>query len=166
MGKFIEELIELICQEEKVLKAFLKLLNMQKQHLLANEIEQFQETVQQQEALIDEIKVLEEKRIGKVKEMADSKGMREDEITLTHLIEITLGDVSEELKGLKERLSKLVEKIRRANRVNEMLIKHSLNFIQQSVGWMIDASDITRVYDPNGRTARNTGNSVMVNKVF
>lgn len=166
MGKFIEELIDLIRQEEKVLKAFLNLLNLQKQYLLANEIEQFQGTVERQEALIDEIKTLEKKRIEKVKEMAEVEGMQEDEITLTHLIEITLGDVSEELKGLKQSLSKLVERIRRANRVNGMLIKRSLDIIQQSVGWMIDAADISSVYDPNGRSARQTGTNVIVNKVF
>ena len=166
MGKFIHELIELICQEEEILKQFLSLLNLQKQYLLANQVDRFQGTVQQQEALVDQIKALEERRIAKVKQLADSQGLREDEITLTHLIEITLGDISDELKGLKGRLSRLVEKIRRANRVNEMLIKQSLNLIQQSIDWMIDASDFTRVYDPNGRTARNTGTSVMVNKIL
>jgi hypothetical protein len=47
-----------------------------------------------------------------------------------------------------------------------MLVKRSLNFIQQNIGWMIDASDISQVYDPNGRSARQTGNNVMVNKVL
>jgi flagellar biosynthesis/type III secretory pathway chaperone len=166
MGKFIEELITLIRREEQVLKAFLNLLNLQKQYLLANEIEQFQGTVERQEALIDEIKELETKRIEKVREMAAVEGLQEDEITLTHLIEITLGDVSEELKKLKQSLSKLVEKIRRANRVNGMLIKRSLDIIQQSVGWMIDAADISSVYDPNGRSSRQAGTNVIVNKVL
>jgi flagellar biosynthesis/type III secretory pathway chaperone len=166
MGKFIEELISLIRREEQVLKAFLNLLNLQKQYLLANEIEQFQGTVERQEVLIDEIKELETKRIEKVREMAAVEGLQEDEITLTHLIEITLGDVSEELKKLKQSLSKLVEKIRRANRVNGMLIKRSLDIIQQSVGWMIDAADISSVYDPHGRSSRQAGTNVIVNKVL
>ncbi|MFH1734899.1 MAG: flagellar protein FlgN [bacterium] len=166
MGKFIEELIALIRKEEKVLKAFLNLLNLQKQYLLANEIEEFQGTTSRQEDLIDEIKKLEMQRIVKVQELAASEGKQEDEITLTHLIEITLGDISEELRELKENLGRLVEKIRRTNRINQMLIKRSLNFIQQSIGWMIDASDITNVYDTNGRTARQSGTNLIVNKVL
>ncbi len=166
MDKFIEELISMIRQEETVLKAFLNHLNQQKHYLLSDEIEEFQKTVQRQEELIEEIKRLEESRIAKVKELAASEGMSEDAITLTHLIEITLGDASEELKTLKESLSHLVEKIRRANRVNEMLVKRSLNFIQQNIGWMIDASDISQVYNPNGQTDRQTGTNIMVNKFF
>jgi flagellar biosynthesis/type III secretory pathway chaperone len=166
LDQFLKELIGIIHREEKVLNAFLNHLNRQKQYLLADQLEAFQGTVDRQEALIDEIKKLEEQRIVKIKELAVSEGMPEDEITLTHLIEITLGDVSDELKQLKENLSNLVEKIRRANRVNQVLVKRSLNFIEQNIGWMIDAADITRVYDPSGRTAHQTGTNVIVNKVM
>jgi len=166
MGNIIKELIQLIRREEEVLKRFLDLLQLQKQYLLANQIDQFQETIHQQGAILEEIRALEEKRIAKVGDMAARTGMKEDEITLTHLIEISLGDVSTELKGLKKSLSHLVERIRRVNRINELLIKRSLNFIQQSIDWMIDSSDITQVYDLNGRTTRQTGTNVMVNKVF
>lgn len=166
MDKFIQELIALIRKEEKVLQAFLNLLNLQKQYLLADQIEEFQGTTSRQEALINEIKDLEKQRIAKVKEFAASEGKQEDEITLTHLIEITLGDISQELRELKENLGRVVEKIRRANRINQMLIKRSLNFIEQSIGWMIDASDVNSVYDTNGRAARQSGTNVIVNKVF
>lgn len=166
LNRFIAELVEMIKDEEKVLESFLNHLNQQKRFLLADQIEEFQSTVDRQEELIHEIRRIEEMRVAKVREMATAEGMSEDEITLTHLIEITLGDVSDELKMLKENLSLLVEKIRRANRVNEMLVKRSLNFIQQNIGWMIDASDISQVYDPNGRSARQTGTNVMVNKVL
>jgi len=166
MNHFIEELIELIRQEEEVLKRFLDLLQRQKEYLLANQIELFRATVSQQEELMQDIRNLEERRIAKVKEIAASTGLREDEITLTHLIEITLGDVSTELKDLKKNLSQLVNRIRKMNRVNALLIKRSLNFIQQSIGWMIDSSDITQIYDTNGRAARQTGTNLMVNKTF
>ncbi|TKJ40281.1 hypothetical protein CEE37_08110 [candidate division LCP-89 bacterium B3_LCP] len=166
MDRFIQELIDLIKEEEKVLSAFLNLLNLQKQYLLADEIEQFQSTTQRQDELVNEIKKLENKRIDKVREFASTEGLRDDEITLTHLIEVTLGDVSEELQTMKNNLSKLVEKIHRANRVNEMLIKRSLNFIQKSIDWMIDSSDFTSLYDPNGNTTRQTGTNVIVNKVL
>lgn len=166
MSRFIEELISLIRQEEEVLTRFLELLRHQKKFLLANQIDAFRDTVAEQEKLVEDIRTLEARRIAKVRELAASTGLREDEITLTHLIEITLGDVSAELKELKKNLGQLVERIRRISKVNELLIKRSLNFIQQSIGWMIDASDITQVYDPSGKTTRQTPSSVMVNKTF
>jgi flagellar biosynthesis/type III secretory pathway chaperone len=166
MGAFIKELISLIRLEEEVLTRFLDLLRQQKQYLLANQIDAFRATVSDQEKLLGDIRDLETRRINKVKEMAASTGLKEDEITLTNLIEITLGDVSTELKDLKKNLSQLVERIRRINKINELLIKRSLNFIQQSIGWMIDAADITQVYDPSGKTARQTPDSVMVNKTL
>ncbi|MCX6639269.1 MAG: flagellar protein FlgN [bacterium] len=166
MEKFIKKLTTLIREEEQILKQFLDLLNLQKEYLMSNQIEQFQGTVSRQEELIDSIKEIEQRRITHVKKYADAESLRENEITLTHLIEVTLGDASEELKALKQSLSSLVEKIRKANRVNEMLIKHSLNFIQKSVGWLIDSTEVARVYDPLGRTARQAGTNVMVNKTF
>lgn len=166
MNHYIEELIELIRSEEDVLKTFLDLLRRQKEYLLANRIDDFRATVSQQEELMEEIRTLEEKRVAKVREIAASTGLKEDEVTLTRLIEITLGDVSAELKDLKKELSQLVERIRKMSRINALLIKRSLNFIQQSIGWMIDASDITQVYDPNGRATRQTGTNLMVNKTF
>ncbi len=166
MDRFIQELIELIRQEESLLTHFLDLLQRQKQYLLGNQIDLFRSTVSDQEILMEGIRNLEEKRIAKVKELAAFAGLKEEEITLTHLIEATLGDLSDELKGLKKSLSQLVERIRKMNRVNQLLIKRSLNFIQQSIGWMIDAPDITQVYDPSGRTKRQAGTSVIVNKTF
>ncbi|MBU0519140.1 flagellar protein FlgN [bacterium] len=166
LDTFIQELVALIRDEEKVLNSFLNHLNHQKKYLLADDIEAFQGTVERQEDLIDEIKRLEQMRIAKVNEFALSQGMSGDEITLTHLIEMTLGDVSEELKALKEDLSGLVEKIRRSNRVNQMLVKRSLDFIQKNIGWMIDASDISQMYDPSGQKARQNGTNVLVNKVL
>jgi hypothetical protein len=166
MDSLIAELIALIRQEEDVLKRFLDLLQMQKQFLIANQIDLFQSTVSEQESLTQNIRELEAERIAKVKQMADSTGLDENEITLTNLIEITLGDVSTELKELKKSLAHLVERIRRMSRVNELLIKRSMNFIQASIGWMIDASDITQIYDTTGRTKRQTNTSIMVNKTF
>jgi len=139
---------------------------LQKKYLLEDQIELFQNTVQQQESLIEDVRTYEERRIAKVKEIAATSGLREDEITLTHLIEMTLGDISSDLREVKNNLSKLVERINRANRVNELLIKRSLNFIHQNIGWMIDAADISQVYDPHGKTARQSGTSVMINKVL
>lgn len=166
MEKLIQGLIELIRQEEVVLKQFLDLLQRQKEYLLANKIDLFRATVNQQEGLMQEIRDLEERRVAKVRELAASAGMREDEVTLTHLIEITLGDVSGELKELKKNLGHLVERIRKMNRVNTLLIKRSLNFIQQSISWMIDSADIPQVYGPSGRAARQSSTNLMVNKTL
>ena len=113
-----------------------------------------------------DIRDLEERRVAKVRELAATVGMREDEVTLTHLIEITLGDVSGELKELKKNLGQLVERIRKMNRVNALLIKRSLNFIQQSISWMIDSAEIPQVYGPSGRAARQSSTNLMVNKTL
>ncbi|MFH1862558.1 MAG: flagellar protein FlgN [bacterium] len=166
METLIAEFVEMVRREHAVLKQLLETLRQQKQYLLRNEIEKFQMTVSEQENLLDEIRCLEETRISKVKEIAEQTGMKEDGITLSYLIESTLGNVSEELKELKKNLSDLIESIHHVNRVNELLIKRSLNFIQQNIGWMIDSSDLAKLYDPAGRVTRDTKISIMINKVL
>jgi hypothetical protein len=49
LNRFIDELIGMIKDEEKVLEAFLNHLNQQKRYLLADQIEEFQSTVDRQD---------------------------------------------------------------------------------------------------------------------
>jgi len=165
MKPLIDELIVLIRDEEDLLEKFLDCLTRQKDHILTNQVELFDETVQEEERLITRIRELEAGRIEVVKSIAKMAGS-EDELTITRLIEMNLGESSDELRSLKKTLSGLIERVKRANRVNQYLIKRSLSFVQRSIDMFIDEGEPTAVYLPNGARRPRKMARALVDKAY
>lgn len=166
MKEHIEKLITLIRDEESVLESFLNCLNRQKEFIVQNNVEQFDETVREEEKLISHIRELEEGRINLVRSIAISAGAADDELTLTRLIELNLGENSEELKALKRTLAGLVGRIKRANRVNQYLIKRSLSFIQKNIDWFIDDGNLNVQYASDGHQKMGKAGRLLIDKTM
>lgn len=162
MSDQIEELILLIREEENVLENFLDCLSRQKEYIVQNKTDEFDETVKEEEELIIRIRTLESGRIHLVQSIANSTGAAQNELTLTRLIEMNLGENSEELKKLKRALAGLVDQVKRASRVNQYLIRRSLSFIQKNIDWFIDDGTLNATYMPNGtRKVSEVGNLIV-----
>jgi len=159
MTDLIDQLIELIKKEEDVLDSFLDCLTRQKNYIVENKVEEFDRTVQEEEELIIRIHDIEKGRMEIIKSIANHAGSTEDELTLTRLIELNLGESSDELMSLKRTLATLIERIKKANRVNQYLIKRSLSFIQKNINWFIDDRNLNVVYLPDGsQKVKDIGN--------
>ncbi len=162
----INELISVIKNEEGLLQNFLDLLESQKNLLVKNKIEDFEESVRKQEEMILDIKDLESERIRMVNEIARGMQIEESEITLTRLVEMSLGKVSEELGSAKRNMSHLVDRIRRANQVNDYLIRRSLNVSQKSIDMLIDESLRDVIYESSGKISGQDRRSLIINKTL
>jgi flagellar biosynthesis/type III secretory pathway chaperone len=165
MKELAERLIGLIRDEEQVLEDFLDCLTRQKEFIIQNQVEKFDLTVQEQESLITRIRELEAGRIEVVRTIALQAGS-EDDLTITRLIELNLGETSDELKSLKRTLAGLIERIKKANRVNQYLIKRSLSFIQKNIDMFIDEGDAMAIYLPNGSRRPRGASRLIVDKAF
>jgi sulfite reductase alpha subunit-like flavoprotein len=166
MNNLVDQLILVIREEEDVLERFLECLNTQKECIVQNRIDDFDRTVKLEEELIKKVRLMESQRMTLVKSIAKSTGQSEDELTLTRLIEINLGEASEELKQLKRGLANLVDKIKKTNKVNQYLIRRSLSIVQRNIDWFIDGGELNVVYAENGqRRVKNVGN-LLVNKTL
>mgnify|MGYP002725633708 CR=1 FL=1 len=166
MNSQIEKLIDLIREEEAVLQEFLETLNRQKEHIVQNNAELFDQSVLEEEGLIEKIRSLEEGRIDVVRSIATTSGDKATDLSLTRLIEMNLGEVSSELKTLKRTLAALVDRIKRANRINQYLIKRSLSFIQTNIDWFIDDNNLNMIYAPNGEQQRKGMGNILIDKVL
>ncbi|MCB2198224.1 flagellar protein FlgN [bacterium] len=164
--ELITNLVSVIKREEGLLRDFLDLLESQKQLLVQNKVEEFDQSVLQQEELIQEIKTLEGERIKLVNQIARGMQVEENELTLTRLVEMSLGQVSSELQTAKRSMSQLVERIKRANQVNQYLIKRSLNVSQRSIDLLIDENLRDVVYEQTGKLSGQDRRSMIVNKTL
>jgi len=165
MNDLIEQLVELIREEEEVLGQFLDCLTLQKECIVTNKFDQFDETVLSQENLIRRIRELESGRIEVVGSIARRAGTEAD-LTITRLIELNLGESSEELRNLKKTLAGLIERIKKANKVNQYLIKRSLSFIQRNIDMFIDEGDATEMYLPNGSRQLRGPSRLLIDKAI
>ncbi len=166
MESKIDQLIELIRNEENALGQFLECLTRQKEFIIQNKVDEFDETIHEVEEIIGKIRDFELGRMELVKSIAATTGSAEDDLTLTRLIELNLGESSIELKNLKQTLSGLVDRIKKANRVNQYLIKRSLSFIQKNIDWFIDDNNLNFIYLADGKQkVKNPGN-LLIDKVL
>lgn len=165
-NELIQDLVQVIKREEGLLQDFLDLLENQKDLLVKNKVEDFEATVRRQEELITEIRDLESDRIARVKRIAEGLEIQEAEITITRLVELSLGQVSGELQDAKKSMSRLVERIRRANQVNQYLIKRSLNMANRSLDLLIDDNLRDVIYEQSGKLTGQDRRSLMINKTL
>lgn len=166
MESLIKTLVEVIRNEEALLGEFLDLLEQQKTILVKNDLEQFERVAAQQEELIERIHEAEKQRIRIVQSMGKGIGETESEITLTRLVEMSLGQVSDELASAKKNLNGLVSRIKRVNQVNQYLIKRSFNRTQRRMDWLIDGDEQDVTYESNGKLRSRETKSVLMNKTL
>ncbi|HEB84561.1 MAG TPA: flagellar protein FlgN [Bacteroidetes bacterium] len=166
MDNLIGKLVDVIKREEGLLADFLGLLEQQKTILVKNDTEEFERTVARQEELIHQIKELEEERVRQVRSLARDMDSEESEITLTRLVEMSLGQLSDELKDAKLSMNHLVGRIKRVNQVNQYLIKRSMHTVQRNIDWLIDGAELEVTYEANGRIRGREGRAVLVNKTY
>lgn len=150
MREVIDQLIEVIREEEKILEEFLASLNHQKECIIQNRVDEFEEAVALQDRLLEEIRQKESKRTQLIKSIAQLTGQTDD-LTLTRLVEMNLGESSEELKKLKSTLAGLIERVKKANRVNQHLLHRSLTFFQRNIDALIDEGEMGLLYLPDGK---------------
>jgi len=85
---------------------------------------------------------------------------------LTRLIELNMGESSSELKQLKRTLTGLVERIKKANRINQYLIRRSLSFIQKGIDRFIDDNNLNVIYKPDGSQQVKEVGNLLIDKVL
>jgi len=166
MKDLIEDLIALIRREENILGLFLDCLNRQKEFIVQNKSDEFDQTVREEEELIAQVRQLEQERMALVKSISNAAGSKEDELSLTRLIELNLGESSDELKKMKRVLAGLVERIKRANRVNQYLIQRSLSFIQKNIDWFIDDGNLNVIYGRDGNQKVKEASNLLVDRIL
>ncbi len=164
--ELIAALIDIIKREEGLLNDFLELLEEQKTLLVKNNTDSFETTVRKQEELIEQIRKLEDQRIGKVRKIARDLEIKESELTITRLVELSLGTVSSELRQHKQSMNGLVGRIRRANKVNQYLIKRSLNINHRTIDILIDENLRDVTYEKDGKLHGQDRRSLMINKTL
>ncbi|MEW5796550.1 MAG: flagellar protein FlgN [Candidatus Zixiibacteriota bacterium] len=145
----INQLIQIINDEALLFEEFLRLLDCQKEALVANDTERLNQITQLQQQKLVECRALDHRRdqiVAAIKEANTIVG----DVTVTRLLEYADEDQSQRLIRLREAVLSLNDRISDARNTNAMLLNRSREFISRTMRML------SRLHAP-GKTYGRTG---------
>ena len=130
----------------------LQALTKQEHHaVVVKDVESLSKTARQKEALIGQLRDLEVKRVKVMEKIARDEGVAPHRLSLGDLTAAYQYPVVDRIRKNGAALKATVSRIQGLNRANELLIRHSLEFVRGSMGILKDLMAPPPIYQQNGR---------------
>jgi flagellar biosynthesis/type III secretory pathway chaperone len=134
-------------------EALLSLAQEKKDILIKGELDKLSALTGQEWRWIQRIESLEKERMSHVSTFAREKGMAEESLTARQLPSL-LGEpsLSARMKVMIERLTSVLDELKKANELNAQLLRQSLAFVQMTLDLLTDIPNSFQ-YHERGTTA-------------
>ena len=149
----MEEMIEILKKQYEIYQEILKISEKKTDIVVKDKVDELKELVSSEEELIGKFIVLEKRRLSIVKEFGKSKGIAEV-MKIPQLCEY-FPENKEELMKLRGDILSITKKINEKNKLNEKLIKNSLDYINFSVGLITGTGSEPLTYGKYGEANKN-----------
>ena len=149
----MEEMIEILKKQYEIYQEILKISEKKTDIVVKDKVDELKELVDSEEELIGKFIVLEKRRLSIVKEFGKSKGIT-GVLKIPELCEY-FPENKEELMKLREDILSITKKINEKNKLNEKLIKNSLDYINFSVGLITGTGSQPLTYGKYGEANKN-----------
>ena len=144
----IDQLIQVISDEALLFEEFLKLLDCQKEALVANDTDRLNQVTQLQQQKLLECRALDRRR-EKVIAAIQADNAIEGDVTVTRLIEYADENQSQRLTLLRDTILSLDERISETRNTNALLLNRSREYISRIMNML------ARVHTPDGTYGRH-----------
>jgi len=158
----INQLIDIISKEAALFESFLKLLERQKEMLVANDLDGLNEVVQRQREKFIESKLLNKQRENLVAAIKTARDI-EGDLTVTRLLKLVDEDQANRLSQLRDIIYSLNEKITTSRNTNAMLLNRSREFIARTMEMLSKIKNPDNTYARTGMAAER-GSNIMVDR--
>lgn len=148
--KMIKELLEILKKELDIYQELLKVSNEKTDIVKEDKTSELDQLVRQEEILIAKVVELEKKRIRILKEICVNLRLKEESISISDLSQYV--DEKQELLEMKEKITKTLKELKRANELNTKLVENSLEYINFSVNLATGADKESITYEQKGQT--------------
>ncbi|MCI8307536.1 MAG: flagellar protein FlgN [Lachnospiraceae bacterium] len=138
MASIIDELISALEGELVLYDKLIPLAESKAVAIIENDLERLSEVTQDEQNLLDEITLFENKREKSVKNIKDVLNRREEDINLDKIIGFLEKQPEEQgrLKAVQKELRAVTDRLRHINLQNKSLIEESLDMIEFSMNLM------------------------------
>ena len=164
MEKQLVNLIELINKEVNSLESFLRLLTEEEECLINNRFDLLERSIHQQEQAISQAKRLEKNRKEITAWLSKDLKLVHEEPSISKLVQLLDSSYSSRLNELQKTLLELHRKVEIQRKINEELIRESMEHIDSSIKFLIDTSSTSYLKN----SAKNQGKakaSLILDKV-
>ena len=138
MASLIDELINVLEGELEIYNQLIPIVREKSQVIVKNDTETLQEITAKEQAAIDQITGLENKRVRVMKDISIVLGKKDESLNLSDLIKL-LGQQEKEQRALSllhDRFKETVNTLVEINNRNKSLIKQSLEMIEFNMNFL------------------------------
>jgi flagellar biosynthesis/type III secretory pathway chaperone len=151
----IDQLIQVISDEAVLFEEFLRLLDRQKEVLVANDTDGLTEVTAELNQKLSESKLLNRRREEVIAAVKKANAIDGD-VTVTRLLEYADRDQSERLSQLQQTILGLNDSITQARNTNAMLLNRSREFISRTMNMLSRLHSPDRTYGRDGAAPQAT----------
>lgn len=147
----LNELISICEKQSDLHRSLVTALKREKTAIIEAKLLKLNKANSEKEALVREIKKLENKRLSTIAKLAEDTGVKEKELTLEKLCQSTKEPYSSKMNTCRKNLISLTKKVRELNEGNKLLLFHSVELIKSSLTFLNNLMDSNAVYFKTGK---------------
>lgn len=132
MASLIETLIDVLGQENTEYEKLLELSDYKTTAIVNGDVNELQEILLKEQALIDSVNKLEEQRMENVGDICNVLNLKKKDIKLEDIIEVLKKQPKEhdQLEEMNAKLKRTLNQLMKINENNKLLIKESLDMVE------------------------------------
>lgn len=132
MASLIETLIDVLGQENTEYEKLLELSDHKTTAIVNGDVNELQEILLKEQALIDSVNKLEEQRMENVGDICNVLNLKKKDIKLEDIIEVLKKQPKEhdQLEEMNAKLKRTLNQLMKINENNKLLIKESLDMVE------------------------------------
>ncbi len=162
----LDDLLAVLKEETDLHASLLTELEKEKDAIINASVKELDESRSTKENIIFKIKETGERRSHLQKRIAVSRGNADGNFTLTKLCQMIEEPYASGLRKSRSNFSELIEKVRKANRINRVLLTNSLDIVKGSLELLYNMSFSNQVYQKSGKIMTNDrGGRVLSGKI-
>ena len=133
MAGMMDQLIDILGEQTTRYEELLGLSQEKRDVIVDNDIEALQKINHLENIVVSQNQRLEKKRQALVADMAIVLGQKEEELTLTRMIELMEGKEEQQpLIDARDRIKTVLDELREVNKQNGQLVQNALEYIEYS----------------------------------
>ncbi len=139
MAVFYQLLLKLLSTQRGLYEEYLGWAEKERRALVSNKMIDLNAAIKAKEKIMAEVNRVEEERLLLLEEMESKTGLKKPMLTLQKISELCEDqELSQKFLTLKDILNGLLKQIRKINATNQLLITHSMDYIQRTFDWISD----------------------------
>ncbi len=150
MEKLLQNLVGTLSKMTSIYKDILQAAQDKRKHIISGDIDKLESVIYQERNLSENILLLEEKRRYIMQAINRTIGKRDTISNLRELIEQIRDPYKSELEKQYDAISGVITKVRDVNKVNTLLTKYSLEYVNNFIRAICSESLNDSVYQKSG----------------